>query len=231
MLVGDPDPAAHRERLVGGRHGVGVHVFTIRGDAVVVDRSDSLQPAIVVGIHQMQFSVLVKIRQLGGCGRSDLNSCREHARERCCESGSLDGTTTLRVLISQTDFLFVCFTCRSDMPIGEKAKGEPLTMTSAWQCRDDFTLTSGAGLFHYQCVFILVIICQFQGILLDLWPQLEWAATGQLRHTTGDPEDRGALTSHAAKAASPLRLVALSAGAGRSSGAFARPASYFPAQN
>jgi len=126
-LVDDGDPAAHRERFVGGRHGVGVHVFTVRGDAVVVDRCGSLQAAVVVGVHQMEFSVAVEIRQLGSCGRSDLKSCREHARERCCESGGLDRTTMHCVLISQTVLPFVCLTCRSDMPISERAKDVPLT--------------------------------------------------------------------------------------------------------
>src|SRR4029077_5226778 len=84
------------------------------GDAVVVDRSDSLQATVAVGVHQMEFSIAVEIRKLGGCGRADLSSCREHAPERCGKSGSLDGTTRRRVLISQNvlPFVFFCWRAR-----------------------------------------------------------------------------------------------------------------------
>jgi hypothetical protein len=42
---------------------------------------------------------------------------------------------THRVLIPQNVLPFVCFACHSDMPLGEKAKDEPLTLIPAWQCR------------------------------------------------------------------------------------------------
>src|SRR5579871_2094511 len=63
-LVVHRDNAADGQGLVGGSHGVWIHVLAICRDSVVVNRSNALQPTIVVGVDQVEFSATVEISQL-----------------------------------------------------------------------------------------------------------------------------------------------------------------------